>query len=164
MRRVVLATVALALLAGAPTADARRYTLDKVVPGAIRTAAEQAKIPVRLPRTLDLDYEKGVFGRGGGDGKSFFLTLAATRSCGANVCSLGTISGERGGKPAFRRTVKLRNGITGYFKPLTCGASCSPPQIQWIQGGVLYDIQAKVIGGRGEMIRAANEAIASKPR
>ena len=40
------------------------------------------------------------------------------------------------------RKVSLTGGRTGYFKPLTCGASCSPPVIEWSQGGVLYWIQA----------------------
>ena len=163
MRRALLGG-ALALLALAPAADARQYELMTSVPGAVRTAARESKIPVRVPARLNLDYDKGLYGQGGGDRRSFFVTLAATRRCGANACSLGSISGERGGTPSFRRTVALANGITGYFKPLSCGGSCSPPQIQWIQGGVLYDIQAKVISGRRDLVRAANSAITSKPR
>ena len=46
----------------------------------------------------------------------------------------------RGAPPAFKRTVSLARGITGYFKPVTCGASCSPAFVQWKQGGVLYEI------------------------
>ena len=164
MRRITTlgaAVAALALTAG--VADARVYTLKSAIPGSIATAARESKIPVRIPKTLRLDYDKGIYGSGGGNRKSFFVSIGATRQCGGNACFLGAIGGTKGGTPAFKRTVKLRNGITGYFKPLSCGGSCSPPQIQWIQGGVLYDIQAKVLGGRREMIRAANQAISAKP-
>lgn len=139
------------------------YTLQSAIPGSIATAARESRIPVRIPKTLRLDYDKGIYASGGGNRTSFFVSIGTTRRCGGNACFLGTIGGKKGATPAFKRTVQLRDGVTGYFKPLSCGASCSPPQIQWIQGGVLYDIQAKVLGGRKEMIRAANQAIAAKP-
>jgi hypothetical protein len=51
--------------------------------------------------------------------------------------------------------------MTGYYKPLTCGASCSAPTIQWRQNGALYEIQAKETGKRAKrtMIGLANSAI-----
>jgi hypothetical protein len=161
--KLSLGAAVAALALTAPAADARVYTLKTAIPGSIATAARESKIPVRLPRTLRLDYDKGIYGAGGGSSREFSISISATRKCGGNACFLGSITGTKGGEPAFRRTVRLRRGITGYFKPLSCGASCSPPQIQWIQGGVLYDIQAKVLGGRRQMIRAANQAIAAKP-
>ena len=162
MKRLVLISAGLAALTFAPAAEARQYELMKSVPGAVRTAARESKIAVRVPATLNLDYDKGIFGQGGGDRRSFFVSLNATRTCGANACFLATVSGEKGGTPAFKRTVALKNGITGYFKPLSCGGSCAPPQIQWVQGGVLYDIQAKVIAGKRDLMRAANSAITGK--
>ena len=113
-------------------------------------------------RTLNLDYDNGIYGVGSGNKKSFFVSISATKTCGANACFLASIGGEKGGTPAFKRTVKLTGGITGYFKPLSCGGSCSPPQIEWIQGGVLYDIQAKVIAGKRDLVKAANSAINAK--
>ena len=41
-----------------------------------------------------------------------------------------------------RARSELAGGRTGYFKPLTCGASCSPPVIEWMEDDVLYWIQA----------------------
>jgi hypothetical protein len=70
--------------------------------------------------------------------------------------------GERGAKPAFRKKASLARGITGYWKGLTCGASCSPGEIQWVQGGVLYDIQFKGVTPGGEkktLVGLANQAI-----
>ena len=93
----------------------------------------------------------------------------ARRNCGANACFLVSFGAERGGTPSFRRTVKLRGGRTGYFKPLTCGGSCSPPIIEWKSRGNLYRIQAKIpdstdAGQQRRMVAAANSAIGAGPR
>jgi hypothetical protein len=95
--------------------------------------------------------------------KSYFLELDAAKSChGANVCFLASFSGERGGKPAFKRKVSLVHGITGYFKPITCGASCSPAFMQWKEHKVLYEIELKGLPSNKErsgMTKLANSAI-----
>jgi hypothetical protein len=55
--------------------------------------------------------------------------------------------------------VKLALGMKGHYQPLSCGASCSPPSIAWIQKGVRYEIQAKALGGRKAFVAMANSAI-----
>jgi hypothetical protein len=40
--------------------------------------------------------------------------------------------------------ILLVNGIGAYYKPLTCGGSCSPPIVEWVSDGVLYRIQFDV--------------------
>jgi hypothetical protein len=94
--------------------------------------------------------------------KRYFLSLDAAKGCnGSNACFLASFSGERGGTPAFKRTVSLTHGITGYFKPITCGASCSPAFIQWKEGSVLYEIENKGVGKNEKkgMVALANSAI-----
>jgi hypothetical protein len=95
--------------------------------------------------------------------KRYDLVLGAAPNCnGANVCVIAYFSGERGGKPSYTRTVKLTHGITGYFKPLTCGGSCSPPLVQWVQNGTLYEIQFKGSDDKHEkriVVGLANSAI-----
>jgi hypothetical protein len=60
------------------------------------------------------------------------------RDCGgATACFLATFGGQRGEDPHYTRKLRL----TGYFKPLTCGASCSPPAIEWVEDDVLYWIK-----------------------
>jgi hypothetical protein len=49
--------------------------------------------------------------------------------------------------------------MKGYYQPLSCGASCSPPAIAWIQKGVRYEIQANALGGKKAFISLANSAI-----
>ena len=62
------------------------------------------------------------------------------------------------------KTVRLVNGITGYYSARSCGGSCTPPQINWFYRGVLYTIQFNVNGktrhqDETELIAVANSAI-----
>jgi hypothetical protein len=45
---------------------------------------------------------------------------------------------------------------------LTCGASCSPPSIEWRERGATFSIQAKVRGRR--LVEMANSAIRNGAR
>jgi hypothetical protein len=48
---------------------------------------------------------------------------------------------------------------------LSCGASCSPPSIEWRERGATYRIQAKVLGSeRRAPAKLANSAIRRGPR
>ena len=170
LRLTALATVALTvLLAFVAVADAGLYDIKKVLRDDIERIAPKTDVPIRLPARMTLDYDKNAFGDGFARKQSYDLDINAVKKCGANVCFLASFQGERGGTPAFKKTVSLAKGITGYYKPLTCGGSCSPPMIQWIQRGVLYSIQAKVDapgkgGTRRAMVRAANSSIRATPR
>ena len=167
MRPLRLAALTLtALLAFAAAAPAAVYDVSRVLRDDVKRVAKRTDVPIRLPARLNLDYDKGVFGSGSGSKRRYAFGIDATDVCGANVCFLAQLSGERGGTPAFKRTVQLTDGITGYYKPLTCGGSCSPPMIQWLQGGVLYSIQAKIGSSKPKrsIVRAANSAIRSTPR
>jgi hypothetical protein len=165
----LLALGLIAILACAAVAQAAVYDVNRVLKDDLPTVAKRTKVPIRLPSKIDLDYGKNVFGSGTGSKNRYSFGIDAATPCGANACFLAQFRGEKGGTPAFKREVDLANGITGYYKPLSCGGSCSPPLIEWIQRGYLYGIQAK-IGTAGKdaqrraMIRAANSAIRSTPR
>jgi hypothetical protein len=157
------------LLAVAAVAYAKTYA----VPSALGTTLDRvdAKTPltILLPSRLALDYAGRTYASGAGGRNSYSLSLAGAPNCGANVCFLASFGAERGGTPSFRRTVRLRGGRTGYFKPLTCGGSCSPPLIQWKSRGNLYSIQAKIpdssdAAAQRRMVAAANSAIGAGPR
>ncbi len=161
--------VAAVLLAGAATAYAKTYD----VPAALGTTLERtdAKTPlaILLPSRLALDYDGKTYASGSGGRNSYSLSLAGAPRCGANACFLVSFGAKRGGTPSFRRTVRLRGGRTGYFKPLTCGGSCSPPIIEWKSRGNLYSIQAKIpdstdAGQARRLVAAANSAIGAGPR
>ena len=164
------ALVLVGLFAAVAVAQAASYSIPRVLRDDLRRVAPRTDVPIRIPTRMNLDYGRRVHGDGARTASGYELTIAAIPDCGnATVCFLANFQGERGGKPAFRRTVRLARGIIGYWKPTTCGASCSPPMIQWKQRGVLYSIQAKlgVAGNRRErraLRRAANSAIRSRPR
>jgi len=92
-------------------------------------------LPAAAPaRTLDLPtlFEDVPSGVGNADGYS--LGIAAARNCGgATACFVADFSAQRGEDPHYTRKVRLTGGRKGYFKPLTCGASCSPPVIEWVE-------------------------------
>jgi hypothetical protein len=124
---------------------------------------QKSGLSVRLPSTVHVFVKPSkTFAAASSTKKSYFLELDAAKSChGANVCFLASFAGTRGGTPAFKRTVSLTHGITGYFKPITCGASCSPAFIQWKENGVLYEIESKGVGKneKRSMVKLANSAI-----
>jgi hypothetical protein len=155
-----------ALAAAAPAASARPYDLRTELGPRLAKVADRTGVPVRVPARLALDFAGATYASGSGSRRSYELALAGAPDCGsATACFLASFTGERGGHPAFRRRIALARGITGYYKPLSCGASCSPPMLQWVQRGVLYGIQAKVEGdARAALVRAAGSAIRSRAR
>ena len=168
LRPTILALLALAALPVA--ADAAIYDIDRVLRDDLRRVAPRTDVPIRLPASMNLDYSRAAFGDGGRTARGYDFTIATIADCGnATACFLANFTGEQGGTFAFRRRVRLAGGRIGRYKPLTCGASCSPPTIEWKQAGYLYRVQAKLaVAGRARqrraMVRAANSAIRSTPR
>jgi hypothetical protein len=156
----LVAVVAVAVPALAASGD---VNVPKKFSALIPKVKKKSGLAVRLPSKIHVFVKPSkTFADGSSTKKSYFLELDAAKSChGANACFLASFSGTRGGTPAFKRTVSLRGGITGYFKPVTCGASCSPAFIQWKEGGVLYEIENKGVGKneKKSMVALANSAI-----
>ena len=168
---VPVALVVSGLLAGfGALAYAKSYTVPSSLDGVLDRTRSETALAILLPRRLALDYDGRVYASGGGDRTSYDLSLAGAPGCaGAGACFLASFGARRGSTVDFRRKVALRGGRSGFYKPLTCGGSCSPPIIQWRGRGNVYSIQAKVLG-RGEagvqrvMVAAANSAIGAGPR
>ena len=157
MRLSLLLTV-LVCLATASVAEAK--TVD--VPELLRSSIARARaggVPVLLPARMNLDYAGKTYAGGGGGNDQYALFLDARPRCGGDACFLASFTGEQGKPLGFKANVQLARGIHGAYKPLSCGASCSPPAIMWIQRGVRYEIQAKALGGRTAFVRMANSAI-----
>jgi len=149
---------------------ANRVDVTTMVPKIRRTT-----LPILLPQPFQVGYDGQVYLSADADANRYSVSLAAVPDCGgANACSIGFIGAERVTPHEalpFETIVTLTKGIKGSFKPLTCGASCSPPEIAWIQNGVMYSIQLKGIGSgtddasvMAELIKIANSAIAAGPR
>jgi hypothetical protein len=125
--------------------------------------ARRTSVPVLLPATMPTDQPK-VYASGDGRRGSWTLTLASRPSCGADACFVASFGATRakGARPFGPVRVRLPGGRHGRFQPLSCGASCAPPQISWRQHGATYSIQAAVGTRRTErriLVRMASSAI-----
>jgi len=166
MRRALLiVTAAAALLAAAPALA--RVSLPSLFARQIHTINAAAHAPaVLLPRSMPLD-AKHLFASGGTSHSGYDLSLAAARNCGgATACFVAEFMAVKGGK-VFGTRVTVKGASRAGFIPLSCGASCSPPQIDFVWHGVLYTIQANLNTkqhDRAALIAAAQSAIAAGPR
>ena len=166
MRRLVLLVASLAVIAVAVPAFAAsegNVNVPVKFKSLIPKVKQKSGLAVRLPGKIFVFLNpKKTFADGSSTKKSYFLELDAAKSChGATACFLASFSGERGGTPAFKKTVSLTHGITGYFRGVSCGASCAPAFIQWKENGVLYEIENKDTGKHEQrnMVKLANSAI-----
>jgi hypothetical protein len=127
----------------------------------------QTPVPILLPDRMPSEFE-ALHPSGAGSRTGYSIGLASAPDCGgATACFVADFSAEKGGRPYGIRPATLANGRKGRFKPLTCGASCSPPSIAWSERGVAYTIQASVGDRRTErriLVKMANEAIRRGPR
>jgi hypothetical protein len=164
-----LAATAAALLA-APPALAAPVDVPAALGPTLARVDARTPLAILLPDTLELDFDGTVHASGAGSARRWSLSLAGAPNCGgATACFLASFTAERGGTPAFRTRVRLRGGIPGWFKPLSCGASCSPPVLQYRRRGVLYEISANVpdrtnAAARRRLVAAANAALRVGPR
>ena len=170
-RLAAIAVVLCAVLLGSAAATAAAPVAPEIR-GALPQLKRKTKLPILLPSKLP--YARASNGQKlnfavAGNARSWSVSLFYGRTCGANACTVGAITAGRGGKPytGFRR-VGLAKGLHGYFKPTTCGASCSPPTIEWVYRRVLYRIElavdAKGARERALVIGTANSAINAGPR
>jgi hypothetical protein len=166
IRRAIAAfitAVAVVAIAVPALAASGNVNVPKKFSKLIPKVAKKSQLLIRLPSSIHVFVKPSkTFADGSATRNSYFLELDAAKSChGANACFLASFSGTRNGTPAFKKTVSLVNGITGYFKPVTCGASCSPAFIQWKEHGVLYEIENKGVGKneKASMVKLANSAI-----
>lgn len=133
----------------------------------------ETRVPVLLPGELPPALaERKVYLDSFGKPEEYSITLTSRPDCGANACTIGYFEAKRGGKPSPERRVKLARGVEGFYQPLTCGGSCTPPTIEWVFEGVLYTIQLDVAGKERldapeeerRLIRVADSAIDAGPR
>ncbi|NES05401.1 MAG: hypothetical protein F6K22_22825 [Okeania sp. SIO2F4] len=134
---------------------------------------EQTQLPILLPsKLLITGTDRKIYVEGKGTNNSYKITLAFEPNCTGNACSIGYISAEKGGKPLedeFSRELSLVQNIKGYFRPLTCAASCAPPILGWEYKGVFYRMAFKGVGQSPEiegdtLAKMANSAIEAGAR
>lgn len=122
--------------------------------------------PVLLPRSMPLDSTRMV-PTGGAQRSGYDLEIGDVKHCGdATACFVAAFTASTGGK-VFGRRVTVPGATRAGFVPLSCGASCSPPQIDFVWHGVRYTIQANLKtrqSDRAALIAAAQSAISAGPR
>ena len=167
MRRVLLVAVTVAGLLGAVAAQARTATsLPALFAHEIQSIAADARAPaVLLPPSLPLA-SRPQYPEGGPMGTGYDLSIGAVPNCGdATVCFVADFSATRA-TTVFGRRVTVRGAVRAGYVRSRCGASCAPPQVDFVVHGVRYDIQANVAGtnDRRTLIDAAQAAISAGPR
>src|SRR5690349_7132772 len=161
MLRPLLLAIAL-LAAAAPAASARTIDVPERFATQLERAHAQTTVPILLPQKMTADFRR-FFPEGRATAGAWRFDLAAARGCNqATACFIAEFKGVRDAKPSGRRTIRLNRGRTGYFTRGSCGASCTPPSIEWRERHTRYSIQAKV--PKSELIRLANSAIRNGPR
>jgi hypothetical protein len=166
--RLFLLTALAALLAPA-AASAATYVFDipELVEKPLVAVKKATKIPVLLPSQMTTE-QRRLYSEGRGRANRYAFEIGAVKDCGtATACHVAGFRARKGGKPSATRKVALANGRTGYYRPTRCGASCAAPSIEWVQGGVLYEVEAKLGTQRTErtiLTRLANSAIRNGKR
>jgi hypothetical protein len=169
LRRPLSLALLLAALLAVPAAAQTITRID--VPATFERQIDRitarSSVPILLPSRLPSEQAE-LFASGGRSSGGYDLELASAPDCGgANACFVAMFTAQRDGEALGRTRVRLSNGRRGWFTPTGCGASCSPPQIQWRERGYVYTIQARV-GTAGtekrEITRLANSAIINGPR
>ncbi len=179
-----LPAIAASLLAAASLLVAGALAVSAAAAAAAAAAATQPTLPalfahqiaainraplapsVLLPRSMPLD-AKRLVPTGGVQHSGYDLEIGAVKHCGgANACFVAGFTAATGGK-VFGTRVTVKGAARAGFVPLSCGASCSPPQVDFVWHGVLYTIQANLKTkqtDRAALIAAAQSAISAGPR
>jgi hypothetical protein len=166
MRRASLLATVTAILAGTAAVAAAKPTLPSLFAhqvAAIKSAAHPA--PILLPRSMPLD-AKHLYPSGGTSGAGYDLEIGAAKHCGgATACFVAAFTATKS-KSVFGKPVTVKGASKAGYKPLSCGASCSPPEIVFVVKGYRYTIQANLNTkhGRAALIKAAESAISAGPR
>jgi hypothetical protein len=163
-----LIAIASASYAAAGVAQpASQRSLPSLFAKQVRSVNRAARAPaVLLPRSMPLG-ARHLYPSGGPDGSRYDLEIGAVRHCGdADACFVAAFSAAKASK-VFGKRVHVRGASKAGFIPLSCGASCAPPQIDFLVGGIRYTIQANLNARRGDraaLIAAAESAISAGPR
>ncbi|MGA2469553.1 MAG: hypothetical protein ABSG64_02550 [Solirubrobacteraceae bacterium] len=166
MRRTgaVIAVLACLLGASAGVAAARSSSVNLLaVLAAPLARAERGRVPVLVPTSMNAGFPAShLYATGGLIDGGYDIQLGAIPNCDdADACFVAEFFGGKG-KLSFPARVSLSKGITGRYEDISCGASCSPASIEWIEHGDLYWIQFGA--GKRALVSLADSAITAGAR
>jgi hypothetical protein len=129
--------------------------------------APQVKVPILLPRKLPFRAADIKLVRGDVRDDGYWISLHFSEDGNAGYAAgfgaSTTLTSSRKG------AWKLASGLRARFMPVSCGGSCAPANLWWVQDGVEYTIQLKmnVKTPEGEQARAlidiANSMSGARP-
>ena len=136
---------------------------------------EKTKVPVFLPSDLPQPIEKAKYSVAGDlQADKYEISLYYELGIGdAGFAAFFTGQADakyRAEELGNVKEVTLARGTKGFFRPVSCGGSCAPANLWWMDGGVLYQIQLKLSptmserDQENEIIAVANSAITAGPR
>lgn len=132
-----------------------------------RTTDLKILLPTAFPSQIkesDIHYAEGSGSKG-----KYEITLFYEKEYGDSGL-FGTFSAVSNRKPNSNlKKVGLTNGQIGYYRPKSCGGSCSPTYIAWTQGDVLYTAMLKLpaepeIEDEKVMVEIVNSALSTAHR
>lgn len=156
MRRTLLLVLLVSAVAVVPAVAASSVDVPAKLKSVLPKVRSKSGIPVRLPSSLDAGVRPSRVHGAVEEVSSgqYHLSLGAARGCHeATACFVAAFFGRLD----IKRKVSLARGISGRFRPMSCGASCGPAEVQWKQGSVAYAIQFK--GSKRKLVALANSAI-----
>lgn len=171
----VAAVVSATLLAGGPTPALAAAPVAPALKAVNAKLHARTTLPILLPSTLPVTRVPGrpLYPSIIATARRWNVELGLAPGCnGANACSagfLGAVRSAKGPTAADGRRVTLHRGVAGRYRPLSCGASCSPPSITFRTAGVTVTYQLKLDLRAGDtdraaLIRVANSALDAGPR
>lgn len=148
-----------------------------VVPKIKQQTTVAILLPDEFPNTVQ---QQSLYAQAEASTNSYEITLTSRPNCGANACLVGLFQAQRDDKmlAAFHARhddtggVLLTGNVSAYYKPVTCGGSCTPPSIAWVYDGVLYSMQLEVQwkarlepqAAQAFLVHMANSALQAGPR
>ncbi len=148
-------TFLLLIFIGTSPIFAQQIVDKKSFDDAVKTLQEETSVPLRLPTYFFVPSYLTAKGKK----RSLKVFIAepkpdsfAVYFCYSGICHgsfyYGEVSGEKitpeTEKPFFNETVKLAQGITGYYQEGSCGSSCGNAWMFWEQDGYFYSVSMSV--------------------
>jgi len=128
---------------------------------------KKTSVPILLPSKLSDNFidnksSEDLYAFVSTNSSGYEVRLGYGPGCDYNACFAGYFSAVLNDEKGMVgiEEINLNNDIKGYYKPVTCGGSCSPASIDWIYQNVHYNIQFDVADKESLMIMA-NSAIIS---
>lgn len=135
--------------ASSAVAWAQTPPVPRVFKSAVREISPRVTIPLlvpsRLPNPIRVSQIRATRAEVSDTGYFISLYYSQDESDAYYAVGIGgstkVISAEDLPGPS---RIALAHGVTGLFRPVSCGGSCAPANLWWIRDGVQYQIQVKM--------------------